>query len=141
MSIKLHKNDFPGNMRTRLAKAEQTHGDRNLFTFHAAAGMKPTVIAVNCLECGTPVQQMIPHPDYKNRMMMAQTVDYDTMLIEFDDGSKHELPICKRCKGRIGDDPDKLDALFLADMAGSLELNKNLAGKRLQRKAVRRSHA
>lgn len=84
------------------------------------------VDAVLCKKCGTPCTGLVEHDRrgytrmeggqlVKTRfLVMAQLPAYDSVVIEFKDGTAHETVVCKTCKpGLTAED---LEAIYAADI-------------------------
>ena len=109
---------------TRIEKAKKDRPG-----FFGAIKRNPTaqreVQGVHCKGCGAPLMSYreTGHEEHKvinghrivyRQVVLGPTPQYDTLLIECDDGSAHETPICKTCKPKIG--PDDLEAIYAADL-------------------------
>lgn len=78
------------------------------------------ITGIYCKLCG----MQIAHP-FNNRIVYSQ--QYMEIKLQFEDGSFHVTNLCKVCAADIGDHPDKMEALYEADIAEMAEQVPSLA--------------
>ena len=61
----------------------------------------------------------------RERLVQAQTPNYDSVIFEMDDGSAHETPVCKKCKvDLLGTGAlDVAEAILDADLSKLMEID------------------
>lgn len=118
----------------RVAKSKVKHGARLAAWNYVVDNERGYREAVLCKKCGAKLSALVEHEHggysrveggqlVKYRfLVMAQLSTADSVVIEFDDGSAHETPICKRCKSKL--DVDDLEALYAADLEQVMKVDR-----------------
>lgn len=96
----------------RRFEASREHDDIKNFDY-IVKGPKGNDEAVLCKTCNAPLVSMVVDDRWtttkrkgkqtiiRERLVQAQTPGYDSIIIEMDDGSAHETPVCKSCKVKL----------------------------------------
>jgi hypothetical protein len=120
--------------KDRVAKTKVKHGARLTAWHYVVDNEKGFREAVLCKKCGASLAALVEHEHgghsrvengqvVKYRfLVMANLPTYDTVIIEFDDGSAHETPICKTCKPTL--DADDLEAIYVADLDQAMKVDR-----------------
>lgn len=126
-------------------KIEYQDAKDKLKDFHYIKIDNGVVEKVTCKNCGSVLQNLVPDERYTKTekingkiiiykyLVMAQTPNYDELIIEMEDGSKHMTPICKVCKTKSID----INSIYQADLyrLGELGMDLTMMSKRIPKKA------